>query len=82
MLAPLVGGDDSACITNPSATVTTMVPTTGVGILLAPNNAITSMDSSTFTGEVIGGFQKTIVLMSGTKLTNPCPPCPTSTSTP
>jgi hypothetical protein len=59
-------------ITNASASVTTMVPTTGVGILLAPNNTINSMDSSTFAGEVIGGFEKTIVLMSGTKVTNPC----------
>jgi hypothetical protein len=49
-----------------------MVPTTGVGILLAPNNIINSMDSSTFAGEVIGGLEKTIVLMSGTKVTNPC----------
>ncbi|MBV8901227.1 MAG: hypothetical protein JOY92_14070 [Verrucomicrobia bacterium] len=62
-------------ITNLSATVTTMVPTTAVGILLAPNNNINSMDSSTFTGEVIGGYQKTITLMSGTHVTNPCPPC-------
>jgi hypothetical protein len=61
-------------ITNPFASVTTMVPTTGVGILLAPGNAITSMDSSSFTGEVIGGFNKSIVLMSGTKVTNPCQP--------
>jgi hypothetical protein len=59
-------------ITSPNATVTTMVPTTGAGILLAPNNTINSMDSSTFTGEVIGGFQKTITLMSGTKMQNPC----------
>lgn len=59
-------------ITNPNANVTTMVPTTAVGILLAPNNTINSEDSSTFTGEVIGGFGKTIVLMSGTKMTNPC----------
>jgi hypothetical protein len=49
-----------------------MVPTTAVGILLAPNNTINSMDSSTYTGEVIGGYQKTIVLMSGTAVTNPC----------
>ena len=60
-------------ITNPNANVTTMVPTTAVGILLAPNTTISSMDSSTFTGEVIGGFEKTIVLMSGTHVTNPCP---------
>jgi hypothetical protein len=59
-------------ITNPSASVTTMVPTTAVGILLAPNNAINTMDSAAYTGEVIGGFGKTIVLMSGTKVTNPC----------
>lgn len=59
-------------ITNPKAAVTTMVPTTANGILLAPDNSINTMDSSTFTGEVIGGFQKTIVLMSGTKVVNPC----------
>ncbi len=59
-------------ILSPTATVTTMVPTTGVGILLAPNNTINAMDSSTFTGEIIGGFGKTIVLMSGTKVKNPC----------
>ncbi|HEY2906001.1 MAG TPA: hypothetical protein VGJ29_08870 [Vicinamibacterales bacterium] len=59
-------------ITNPKATVTTMVPTSAVGILLAPDNAINAMDSATFTGEIIGGFQKTIVLMSGSHMTNPC----------
>ena len=59
-------------ITNPSASVTTMVPTTAVGILLAPNNAINAMDSSTFTGEIIGGYGTSIVLMSGTNVTNPC----------
>lgn len=59
-------------ITNPSATVTTMVPTTAVGILLAPNNAINTMDSAAFNGEVIGGFGKAIVLMSATHVTNPC----------
>lgn len=59
-------------ITNPNATVTTMVPTTAVGILLAPNNNINSMDSATFTGEVIGGYEKTIVLMSGSRVQNPC----------
>ena len=50
-----------------------MVPTTAVGILLAPDNAINAMDSATFTGEIIGGFEKTIVLMSGSRVTNPCP---------
>jgi hypothetical protein len=59
-------------ITNPKATVTTMVPTTAVGILLAPDNAINTMDSATFTGEVVGGFEKTIVLMSGSRVVNPC----------
>jgi hypothetical protein len=59
-------------ITNPSATVTTMVPTTGVGILLAPNNNINSMDSSSYSGEIIGGYGKTIVLMSGSAVTNTC----------
>jgi hypothetical protein len=59
-------------IISPKATVTTMVPTTAVGILLAPDNAISSMDSATFTGEVIGGFQKTLLFMSGSKVTNPC----------
>jgi hypothetical protein len=49
-----------------------MVPTTAPGILLAPGNTINSMDSSTFTGEVIGGLGKTITLMSGTKMKNPC----------
>src|SRR5262249_9170902 len=55
-------------ITSPNATVTTGKgeKTTTVGILLAPNNTINSMDSSTFLGEVIGGFGKTITLMSGT----------------
>jgi hypothetical protein len=59
-------------ITNANATVTTMVPTTAVGILLAPNNNINTMDSASFTGEVIGGYRHTIILMSGTKVTNPC----------
>lgn len=63
-------------VTNPGATVTTMVPTTAIGILLAPNNNINSMDSATFTGEVIGGYGKTIVLMSGSKVNNPCPGTP------
>jgi hypothetical protein len=61
-------------ITNPSASVTTMVPTTAVGILLAPNNSINTMDSASFAGELIGGFNKSIVLMSGTRFTNPCNP--------
>lgn len=60
-------------ITNPSAAVTTMVPTRAAGILLAPNNSINTMDSASFAGEVIGGFNKSIVLMSGTKVINPCP---------
>jgi hypothetical protein len=73
-----VGGDVGPLdvvynITNPKATVKTMVPTTAVGILLAPDNAINTMDSATFTGEIIGGFEKTIVLMSGSRVTNPCP---------
>jgi len=59
-------------VTNPSASVTTMVPTTAVGVLLAPGNSINTMDSSTFTGELIGGLNKSIVLMSGTNVTNPC----------
>jgi hypothetical protein len=59
-------------ITNPSATVTTMVPTKAVGILLAPNNTINTMDSATYTGEVIGAFGKQLVLMPGTHVTNPC----------
>jgi hypothetical protein len=50
-----------------------MMPTTAVGILLAPNNIINSMDSAMFIGEVIGGYKKTIVLISGSKVTNPCP---------
>jgi hypothetical protein len=59
-------------ITNPRAAVTTMVPTTAVGILLAPNNNINSMDSNSYRGEIIGGYSKTIVLMSGSTVTNPC----------
>jgi len=59
-------------ITNANATVTTMVPTTAVGILLAPNNNINTMDSASFTGEVIGGYRHIIILMSATKVTNPC----------
>jgi hypothetical protein len=61
-------------ITNANATVTTMVPTTAVGILLAPNNNINTMDSASFTGEVIGGYRHTVILMSATKVTNPCQP--------
>jgi len=38
----------------------------------AANNTINSMDSSAFTGEIIGGFDKIIVLMFCTKVTNPC----------
>jgi choice-of-anchor A domain-containing protein len=59
-------------ITNPSAKVTSMVPTTASGILLAPFNAIDTMDSASFTGEVIGGYKQSIILMSGTSVTNPC----------
>lgn len=59
-------------ITTPNASVTTMVPTTAVGVLLAPNSNINSMDSSSYTGEIIGGYGKTIVLMSGSAVTNPC----------
>ena len=52
-----------------------------------PGNTINSMDSSTFTGEVIGGLNKTITLMSGTKMQNPCfcgtgDPTPTPKLTP
>jgi len=50
-----------------------MVPTTASGILLAPNNAINTMDSTSFVGEVIGGYKQSIILMSGTAVTNPCP---------
>ena len=60
-------------VINPKAAVTTMVPTTAVGILLAPDNAISSMDSARFTGEVIGSYQKTMVLMSGSRVIGPCP---------
>ena len=72
-----VGGDVGPLdvvynITNPRASVKTMVPTTAVGVLLAPDNAINAMDSAAFMGEIIGGFEKTIVLMSGTRVTNPC----------
>lgn len=59
-------------ITTPNAQVTTMVPTTAIGVLLAPNSNINSMDSSAYTGEIIGGYGKTIVLMSGSAVTNPC----------
>ena len=59
-------------IATPNATVTTMVPTTAVGALLAPYSNINSMDSTAFNGEVIGGFGKTITLMSGSAVTNPC----------
>lgn len=59
-------------ITNPRAAVTTMVPTSAVGILLAPNNNIDAMDSYIYRGEIIGGYGKTIVLMSGSSVTNPC----------
>jgi hypothetical protein len=48
-----------------------MVPTTADGIVLAPYNAINAMDSASFTGELIGGYGKTILLMSGTHVTNP-----------
>jgi hypothetical protein len=39
-------------------------PTSGV--------CLRSMDSTAFNGEVIGGFGKTITLMSGSAVTNPC----------
>src|SRR5579872_6021806 len=48
-------------ITNRNATVTTMVPITASGILLAPNNSINTMDSSSYTGEVIGAFGKRLI---------------------
>jgi hypothetical protein len=59
-------------ITSSSASVQTMVPTTGVGIILAPTAAINAMDSSTFTGEVIGSYSKQITIMSCTTVSNPC----------
>lgn len=65
-------------VVTPNATVKTMVPTTAVGVLLAPNSNINSMDSAAYTGEIIGGYGKTIVLMSGSVVTNPCQgPLPT-----
>ena len=59
-------------IVTPGATVKTMVPTTAFGILLAPNSNINAMDSAEYRGEIIGGYGKTIVLMSGSLVTNPC----------
>ncbi len=59
-------------ITKANASVKTMVPTTAVGILLASNSNINSIDSSRYRGEIIGGYGKTIVLMSGSAFTNPC----------
>ncbi len=59
-------------ITNPSAKVTTMVPTSATGIILAPNNNINAMDSYSYSGEIIGGYGKSIVLMSGSNVTNLC----------
>jgi len=55
-----------------NARVTTMVPTTAVGVLLAPNSGVNSMDSLSYTGEIIGGYARTIVLMSGATVYNPC----------
>jgi hypothetical protein len=59
-------------VTNAKAKVAAMAPTTAVGILLALNNAINAVASSTFTGEIVGGYQKPLVLMDGTEVMNPC----------
>jgi hypothetical protein len=59
-------------IVTPNASVKTMVPTTAVGLLLAPNSNINAMDSAAYRGEIVGGYGKTIVLMSGSLVTNPC----------
>jgi hypothetical protein len=58
-------------ITGTGSTVTTAVPDTVNAILLAPNRAITE-DSGTYNGEVIGGYNQTITLMSSTVLSTPC----------
>jgi hypothetical protein len=72
-----IGADDIVFnVTDAGASVKTMVPTTGLGIILAPDNAINSLDSSTFTGEIIGGYDQTITLMSGTHLIQPSPGSP------
>jgi hypothetical protein len=55
-----------------NSTVTTMVPTTGVGVILAPYAKINSMDSSTFTGTLIGGYGSVVTLISCTTVSNPC----------
>jgi len=68
-------------ITDAAASVKTMVPTTAFGILLAPYNAINAMDSSNFYGEIIGGYNKVITLMSGTRVSPPTPPLPKVTNT-
>jgi hypothetical protein len=70
-------------ITDPSASVTTMVPTSAIGVLLAPYNKINSMDSGHFYGEVIDGYNQVITLMSGAPVvpTTPTPPTVTNTAT-
>lgn len=68
-------------ITVATATVKTMVPTTAVGVLLAPNNSISPMDSANFYGSIIGGYNKVITLMSGTRVVPPATGAPTVTNT-
>jgi len=68
-------------ITDATASVRTMVPTTAVGILLAPYNEIDPMDSSRFFGEIIGGYNQVITLMSATSVVPPAAPKPAVTNT-
>ncbi|HEX3867004.1 MAG TPA: putative Ig domain-containing protein, partial [Gemmatimonadaceae bacterium] len=68
-------------VTSASASVKTMVPTTAIGVLLAPYNAITAMDSQHFYGEIIGGYNQVITLMSATRVLPPTPPTPAVVNT-
>ena len=71
VLGPNLTADDVILnITNPSASVSTSVPDTLNAILLAPYNKIVE-DCGVFTGEVIGGYNQTITLMSGTLMKDP-----------
>jgi hypothetical protein len=68
-------------ITGTGSAVTTSVPHTVNAILLAPDRAITE-GSGISNGEVIGGYNQTITLMSATVLRSPCTGGNTCSGTP
>jgi uncharacterized repeat protein (TIGR01451 family) len=68
--------------TNPNATFVSAKAANSVGVVLAPNYGGTSMaDWNSQTGQLIGGYNDVITLMSSTVLKLPPTPPPTVTNT-